>query len=700
MWWNDASGPLLQIRRASNLVLQSDSEAFKRLELWHSLFVRGCLDLVRIPRAQMCWFVAKCRWNTRLVAIAIAMHTVLLATVGCTQRNDSASEVGNAEPVRKVSGSSSTEGYVADAECAECHAELFESYQSLGMANSFYEPSVDNLIEDFENNHYYHAASDKHFEMVVRDGSIYQRRYQLDPSGKKVNELEVRVDAVLGSGNHIRSYLYRTPSGEMFQMPLAWYTQERKWRMNPGYDMANHQGFQRKIDHTCMFCHNAYPKVVAGADDFWEPPVFPEKLPHGIGCQRCHGPGKEHGEAARSFVASDPRIRASIVNPAQLSSELRDDVCNQCHLQPSTQIASEMLRFGRSHYSFRPGEPLRDYRALLDYENSAEEDRFEINHHAYRMRESKCFIESAGQLSCVTCHDPHRKLPEADRAAHYRTTCLECHQLEQCPTAVAEETVVLAGQPADHAPSVLSDCVGCHMPERRTQDVIHAKMTDHKIVAKPMSAAKRLAERREPDPAGPNVDISAYLEPDRGNVDTYVQIAASRAGNDGRLRELADYVRRNSITDIQPLAELANGMRERGDLQQEIAILQRLAQLYPDNVNANLELAMALAAAGQHEGALQYYRRAIRIGPPLAEAYVGVGMSMLQRNNIEQAVTNFREAVRLRPYYPEALLNLGIALFAQSNWAESKEMLLRALAADPSFVEAGGYLREIERIGK
>ena len=40
----------------------------------------------------------------------------------------------------------------------------------------------------------------------------------------------------LGSGNHSRGYLYRTPSGELYQLPLMWYTQTGRWGMAPGYD--------------------------------------------------------------------------------------------------------------------------------------------------------------------------------------------------------------------------------------------------------------------------------------------------------------------------------------------------------------------------------------------------------------------------------------------------------------------------------
>lgn len=152
---------------------------------------------------------------------------------------------------------SSTADYVPDAQCRDRHQELHKSYQQVGMAQSFCPVDTSNLIEDIENSHYSHPASDRHFEMVVNDGRLVQRRYQLDEADQRINEVEYAIDYVLGSGNYARSDLYRTPGGEFFQTPLGWHVQGNQWRMNPGYDKPDHSGFQRKVTHGCMFCHNA-----------------------------------------------------------------------------------------------------------------------------------------------------------------------------------------------------------------------------------------------------------------------------------------------------------------------------------------------------------------------------------------------------------------------------------------------------------
>src|SRR5256885_5435114 len=51
-----------------------------------------------------------------------------------------------------------------------------------------------------------------------------------------IYELEEPVDWILGSGHHARTYIYRQPDGELYQLPLAWYAQTKSWGMAPGYE--------------------------------------------------------------------------------------------------------------------------------------------------------------------------------------------------------------------------------------------------------------------------------------------------------------------------------------------------------------------------------------------------------------------------------------------------------------------------------
>ena len=160
------------------------------------------------------------------------------------------------------------DGYVDADACAGCHSEIWETYRQTGMGRSFARMTPASVQADFaQDNIYHHQASGRHYKAYQRDGKFYLRRHQINADGAEVNVVDKEIHYVVGSGNHARSYLHRTPDHRLLQMPLTWYSAEGGyWAMSPGYDQPNHVGFRRVVDFECMACHNAYPEIQAGSD--------------------------------------------------------------------------------------------------------------------------------------------------------------------------------------------------------------------------------------------------------------------------------------------------------------------------------------------------------------------------------------------------------------------------------------------------
>lgn len=496
--------------------------------------------------------------------------------------------------------------YTGGEACASCHESIAESYRSMSMSRTFDRVKNVKPIEDWtKNNRFYHKASDQHFVMTSRDGKYYQRRYQLDPRGREINSLEVRIDFAIGSGNHERDYFHQSDAGEILQMPVVWYAAENAWGMAPGYDNPGHEGFSRKINYRCVFCHSAYPRVAAGADRYeLSPSIFPKEMPNGIDCERCHGPGAAH--------AAQPRVN-NIVNPAKLSRKLQMDVCMQCHLETtSAPLPSSVLKVGRSVYSYRPGEPLEDYAAYFDYPAGSGHDEFNIVHQAYRLRKSQCFLKS--EMTCTTCHDPHR------REVVTTSKCIGCHT-----------TTAPHGQ----------DCMTCHMPKRRTDDVVHVVMTDHYIQRR--TPKNPLAAKRDPGHEPYRGPLTLYF-PEK-QADLYMGLALSRGA----------------------------------DVKGGIELLKKTA----DSAEAHFALGSAYASLKENDRAVSSYRSGLLLDPGSAEVHFNMGLALFALGKNKDALTAFQDAIRLKPLLSDAHVGLGLVEVRAGNVAAARANFMRAIAIDP-----------------
>ena len=167
----------------------------------------------------------------------------------------------------------------------------------------------------------------------------------------------------------------------------------------------------------CFNCHSTRTSAL-GPDT----PVVLAELTPNVSCERCHGPGGDHVEAARRNAPAD-----ALKMPAgagRMTAAEQMTLCGQCHHHPDRAL--------------RPARSTSRNPNLVRFQPVG-------------LMQSKCYLKTEGHLSCTACHDPHDQ-PEY-RCAKYEAICISCHS---GPKSV----------PCKVSPK--SGCIPCHMPKTPT----------------------------------------------------------------------------------------------------------------------------------------------------------------------------------------------------------------------------------------
>jgi tetratricopeptide (TPR) repeat protein len=561
--------------------------------------------------------------------------------------------------------------YVDARTCAPCHATIARGYAQTGMAQAFSVPTAASVPNPKP---YFHPASATWYEIASRNGAWFQRWWQIGTKGNRESEGEARIDFVMGSGNHVRTYLHRTARGTLTELPLAWYAEAGgTLALNPGFDTAD-PPTGRKIGTDCMFCHNAYPaNPPAGIE-----PVFTGQLPQGIDCQRCHGPGGNHLRAVQQPNAQPAAIRASIVNPARLAKDREMDVCAQCHLETTVRLLPNAIRrYDRAPFSYRPGEPFSAFQLTFDHApGNGREDKFEIVSSVYRLRQSQCFLQSQGELQCRTCHNPHDIRHGQAGLDGYNKACASCHQSAKLPVA-------------SH-PASATNCVNCHMPKRRTEDVVHAVVTDH-----------RIQRRRPPNPLAPIAERHGPQWEYRGEVVPYgdgdeLYTAVAQVMHESNLAagipRLQAQIASRKPTQPEFQMELGDALQRAGRPQESAAAYRAALEKQPQSPRLWARLAMPLRAAGQTKEPLEALRQSLAVDPNQPDVWLNLGLLESQLGDKPAAIQSFRKSIAQDPELAEGHASLAAVLAETGQTQEAEAELRTALSLRPAMPAAHAQL--------
>ena len=619
----------------------------------------SCAALARTPSRRL-W---RCRSPLLLGA--------LLASVLMPASRDSA------EPLFR---SGRDAGYVEPAACVSCHGEIAATFRQTGMGRSFFKLTPESAAADFSGRKpFYHEASRRYYLPFEREGRYYIRRHQQGPDGGgHVNVVEKEVHYVMGSGNHARGYIHRTPQNRLLQLPLTWYSEQGGfWEMAPGYDQPAHPDFRREIDYECMSCHNGYPEVADDEGARWKSPVYPDRIPEGIDCQRCHGPGREHVAAAGKGVGVEPEaLKASIVNPARLPHDRQLEICMQCHLETtSRELPHSIWRYGKGPFSYQPSKTLSEFVLHFDHRpGTSWDDKFEVVNAVYRLRKSTCFTESNGSLTCTICHDPHHAPRREEATRLFSNACLRCHG-QKIPSAIKR---------GDHPAT--DECVSCHMQKRRPEDAIHTRLTDHLISRRPSpnKTVKRAPYRGEVELYYPSRKPATVQE------ELYLAVAQvkDRVNLEQGLVRLQSLLRKHKPTRPEFAFELGEGYRAVARWNAAIRSHQESLTQAPNFWPAYRGMGLALIATGDAAAAVDALEHAAKHTPEEPSVLNALGDAYYRAGRLRPAVSALQKARRLHPDLAEPHNNLGVVYSAQGKMTAAQAMFREAIRMRPDYASA------------
>ena len=220
---------------------------------------------------------------------------------------------------------------------------------------------------------------------------------------------------------------------------------------------------------TCAACHEAQFKSFEGTKhgqlhsvESWKGKI--------VGCEACHGPGKEHVDSSgdkmkiRSFKRMDSKEIADTCltchagkenhNNFRRGEHWRNNVgCTECHSAHGPEppnFRSSSITFPANVAHQKPGQATR---AML---RSNEPQLCMSCHTETKAQFSKPFHHKVleGTMNCSDCHNPHGgfEQKQAKLAVGADAACIKCHSNKAGPFVF------------EHAPLKVEGCSACHTP--------------------------------------------------------------------------------------------------------------------------------------------------------------------------------------------------------------------------------------------
>ena len=361
-----------------------------------------------------------------------------------------------------------TSDYLGSQSCAKCHdVEHTQWKNSLHIKMT--KPVADaTIVGDFRDGTTF-ADHDRSYTFGMKNGRPV---VSVSFGGRPAETFA--VDYTLGAKRY-QGYLSTLPEGRIYVLPVFWHIASKRWvdwkEITPIPDGAH--DIRQIWNANCFNCHGT--NIVQGYD-LNEKKYRSTWTEMGIGCEACHGPGREHValmEAWEQNPAAKPKYDNSSKNRqlsdvikifSTRSSEPRRifDTCSYCHGNKNNVFVGFKGGDNYSDYAmpFLISEPIPESDLQGEFWPDGRPNRF---NRPQALTMSGCF--KAGAITCTNCHVAHGSRNEHSlkvniyQGRNGDALCTQCHTQPAYAGATLKQHTF-------HAPeSTGSRCISCHMSD-------------------------------------------------------------------------------------------------------------------------------------------------------------------------------------------------------------------------------------------
>ena len=371
--------------------------------------------------------------------------------------------------------------YLGSGACARCHEAAHTQWVNSLHIQMTKPVAEANIAGDFRDGTKF-AAHDRAYTFGTRDGKPY---VSVSFGGRAPETFN--VDYTLGAKRY-QGYLSTLPEGRIYVLPVFWHVASKRWidwkEITPIPDGAH--DIRQIWNANCFNCHAT--NIVQGYD------IAAQRYNStwtemGIGCEACHGPGREHVTLMETWEknpAAKPAYDNSDQNH-QLSSLLETlsirsseprriyDTCAYCHGNKKNAFVGFKAGDRYEDYAtpFLLSDPIPDNDLQGEFWPDGKPNRF---NRSQALAMSGCF--NAGVITCTTCHVAHGSPNEFSLKVNIHESregdalCTQCHSIPRAPwipEAGARRPSFTGPGLEQHtfhnADSAGSRCISCHMSD-------------------------------------------------------------------------------------------------------------------------------------------------------------------------------------------------------------------------------------------